>query len=64
MPPRRKGEVLSELIRRAQERKASPSREPIMEDDPRFIPEAMGNRRWGKKYRGPGNYTKGRGRPD
>lgn len=36
----------------------------ITEDDPRFIPGLMGDRKWGKKWRGPENYSKGRGRPD
>lgn len=36
----------------------------ITEDDPRFNPATMGNKRWGKGYRGALNYSKGNGRGD
>lgn len=36
----------------------------ITEDDPRWNPATMGNKRWGKGYRGALNYSKGSGRPD
>lgn len=43
---------------------ASKRKKKIREDDPRWIPGLMGNKKWGPSSRGPENYRKGRGRPD
>jgi hypothetical protein len=50
------------FLRRQRKAGAKPPR--ITEDDPRWNPATMGNKRWGKGYRGALNYSKGRGRAD
>jgi len=39
------------------------NKKKVTEDDPRWNPATMGNKKWGKGYKGALNYDKGKGKP-